>query len=138
MALSHEYRFKRMLNLEKVKALKRAWKWFGQIEIDDYTLTSERPMPPQLYEMFQRLSEVETSSLELYQTCREVYMQVLNEGERAFPVVYSLLQQYGFAANCVLAEMINMEESTQHLGRKTTRRLITLAMGRSVQPSLFD
>jgi len=138
MSLPHEYRFKRMLDLEKVKALKRSWKWFGQVEVDDYALKSERPMPPGLYAMFERLSEVETSSLDLYQACKELYTQVLNEGERAFPLVPDLFQKYGFAANCVLAGMIDMKEATQRLGRKTTRKFLSLAMGRNVQPSLFD
>ena len=138
MALSHVYEFKRLLDPEKVKALKRDWRWFGPLEIDGYVLRSERPIPPKLYEMFERLSEVETSSLDLYHACREAYTQVLNEGEKAFPVVYDTLQRHGFSGNCVLAEMIDMQDATQKLGRKTARKFLSLAMGRNVQPSLFD
>jgi len=138
MALSHVYEFKRVLDPEKVEALKRDWRWFGPLEIDGCVLRSERPIPPKLYEFFERLSEVKTSSLDLYQACREAYTQVLTEGEKAFPVVYDKLQRYGFSANCVLAEMINMQEATQKLGRETARKLLSLSMGRSIQLHLFE
>ena len=136
--MAHEYTFKLIPDEEKIRALAKTWKWFGRVEIDDSTLRSERPMPLGLYTIFERLAEVETGSFDLYQACRKVYSRVLNEGERAFPDAYDVLQRYGFSANCVLAQVINLNEATQHLGKRTAERFLNLAMGMGVQPRLFD
>ncbi len=136
--LPNEYNFPAPQDQNQIKSLAKSYKWFGEIKVDGSQIRSQRPMPPKMFQLARKNSKMRTPLLSLYQDCEDVYKKVLTEGETAFPQVYDVLLQYGFNANCVLAETMNMKETTERLGRTTAERFLRLAWGMSIQPRLFD
>jgi hypothetical protein len=128
ISLPNEYNFPEPQDQNEIKNLAEKFKWFGEIRIHDSRIISLRPMPPMLFYFLRKNSKMTTPLLSLYQDCKDLYRKVLDEGERAFPNVHDILRKYGFAANCVLSETINVKETKERLGSRTANDFLKLAL----------